>query len=134
MLQSLVKNNHQDEKLLARVQDVFGSVGLEAEGQEMIETAIREVVNLNNKGTQLAKSGRLDEAISLFEKAVRNMPDNCTINMNIANVLIMYLKANGKNDNYLYRVRQHLERVQRHDPGNENYRKLNDAYEKLMAS
>jgi tetratricopeptide (TPR) repeat protein len=134
MLQSLVKNNHQDEKLLAQVQDVFGSVGLEAEGQEMIETAIREVVNLNNKGTQLAKSGKLDEAISLFEKAVRNMPDNSTINMNIANVLMMHLKANGKNDNYLYRVRQHLERVQRHDPGNENFRKLNAAYEKLMAS
>jgi len=134
MLQSLVKNNHQDEKLLAQVQDVFGSVGLEAEGQEMIEAAIREVVNLNNKGTQLAKSGRLDEAISLFEKAVRNMPDNSTINMNIANVLMMHLKANGKNDNFLFRVRQHLERVQRHDPGNENYRKLNDAYEKLLAS
>jgi tetratricopeptide (TPR) repeat protein len=134
MLQSLVKNNHQDEKLLAQVQDVFCSVGLESEGQEMIETAIREVVNLNNKGTQLAKSGRLDEAISLFEKAVRNMPDNSTININIANVLMMHLKANGKNDNYLYRVRQHLERVQRHDPGNENYRKLNAAYEKLKAS
>ncbi len=134
MLQSLVKNNHQDAKLLDQVQDVFGSVGLEAEGQEMIKTAIREVVNLNNTGTQLAKSGKLDEAISLFEKAVRNMPDNSTINMNIANVLMMHMKANGKNDNYLYRVRQHLERVQRHDPGNENFRKLNTAYEKFLAS
>ena len=100
----------------------------------MIETAIREVVNLNNKGTQLAKLGRLDEAINLFEKAARNMPDNSTINMNIANVLMMYMKANGKNDNYLYRVRQHLERVRRLDPGNENYRKLNVTYEKFMAS
>ena len=134
MLQSLVKNNHQDEELLSQVQEVFGSVGLEAEGQEMIKTAIQEVVNLNNKGTQLAKSGRLDEAISLFDKAVSNMPDNSTINLNIANVLMMYMKAKGKSDKYLSRVREHLERVHRLDPSNENCRKLNAAYEKLRAS
>jgi tetratricopeptide (TPR) repeat protein len=134
MLQSLVKNNHQDEEMLARVREVFGSVGLEAEGQELIRTAIQEVVNLNNTGTHLAKSGKLDEAISIFEKAVRNMPDNSTINMNMANVLLMHMKANGKSDNYLRKVRQHLERVQRLDPHNENYRKINAAYEKLAAS
>lgn len=134
MLQSLVKNNHEDEELLAQVQEVFGSVGLEAEGREMITAAIQEVVNLNNTGTQLAKSGKLDEAIIFFDKAVRNMPDNSTINMNIANVLLMHMKANGKSDNFLCKVRQHLERVGRLDPGNENYRKLNAAYEKLAAS
>ena len=134
MLQTLVKNNHQDEELLSQVQDIFGSVGLESEGQEMIKAAIQEVVNLNNTGTQLAKSGKLDEAINLFDKAIRNIPDNSTINMNIANVLIMYMKAKGKSDNYLRRVREHLECVQRLDPGNENYRKLNAAYEKLLAT
>jgi len=134
MLQSLVKNNHQDEEVLAQVQEVFGSVGMEHEGQELIKAAIEEVVKLNNTGTQLAKSGKLEEAISFFEKAVRNMPDNSTINMNIANVLLMHMKTKGKSDNYLYKVREHLERVQRRDPNNENYRKLNAAYEKMAAS
>ena len=100
----------------------------------VFKAAIQEVVNLNNTGTQLAKSGKLDEAINLFDKAIRNIPDNSTINMNIANVLIMYMKAKGKSDNYLRRVREHLECVQRLDPGNENYRKLNAAYEKLLAT
>lgn len=134
MLQSLVRNNHQDQEVLAQVQEVFGSVGMEVEGQGVIKAAIEEVVKLNNAGTQLAKSGKLEEAISFFEKAVRNMPDNSTINMNIANVLLMHMKAKGKSDNYLYKVRQHLERVQRRDPNNENYRKLNAAYEKMAAS
>jgi tetratricopeptide (TPR) repeat protein len=134
MLQSLVKNNHQDEEMLSQVQEVFEAVGLEAEGQELIRTAIQEVVKLNNTGTQLAKSGKLDEAISFFEKAIRNMPDNSTINMNMANVLLMHMKANGKSDDYLIKLRQHLERVQRLDPGNENFRKLNAAYENLVAS
>jgi len=134
MLQSLVKNNHQDEELLSQVQEVFGSVGLETEGQEMIKTAIQEVVNLNNKGTQLAKSGRLDEAISLFDKAIGNIPDNSAINLNIANVLMLYMKAKGKSDKFLSRVREHLERVHKLDPTNENWRKLNAAYEKLRAS
>ena len=120
--------------MLAQVQGVFGAVGMESEGQEVIKAAIEEVVKLNNTGTQLAKSGKLEEAISFFEKAVRNMPDNSTINMNIANVLLMHMKANGRNDGYLYKVRQHLERVHRLDPNNENYRKLNAAYEKMAAS
>ena len=134
MIQTLVKNNHQDEELLSQVQEVFGSVGLEAEGQVLIRAAIEEVVNLNNTGTQLAKSGKLDEAINLFDQAIRNMPDNSTINLNVANVLIMYMKAKGKSENYLGRVRQHLEHAHRLDPNNENYRKLNDAYVKLLAS
>ena len=134
MLQSLVKNHHQDEKLLAQVQEVFAAVGLEDEGQELINKAIQEVVKLNNTGTQLAKSGKLEEAINFLDKAVRNMPDNSTINMNIANVMMMHMKANGKSDNYLLKVRQYLERVRRLDPGNENYRKLNAAYERFLAS
>lgn len=133
LLRDLVKNHHEDRELLAQVQEVFGAVGIAAEGQEMINAAIKEVVDLNNTGTQLARAGKLEEAISFFEKAIQNMPDNSTINMNIANVLLMHMKANGKNDNYLYKVRQHLERAQNADPANENYRKLNAAYEKLLA-
>ena len=134
MLQSLVKNNHQDEAVIDRVKDIFESVGLEQEGQELIRTAIQEVVSLNNTGTQLAKSGKLDEAINYFEKASRNMPDNSTINMNMVNVLLMYMKTYGKSDNNLRRVRQSLERIKRLDPNNENYRKLSVAFEQMVAS
>jgi tetratricopeptide (TPR) repeat protein/FixJ family two-component response regulator len=134
MLQSLVKNNHQDKSVIDHVKDIFVLVGLEEEGQELIRSAIQEVVSLNNTGTQLAKSGKLDEAINFFEKASRNMPDNSTINMNMVNVLLMYMKTNGKSDNYLRRVRQYLERIKRLDPNNENYRKLSVAFEQLVAS
>ena len=134
MLQSVVKNNHGDKELLAEIQEIFASAGLESDGRQMIMGTIKEVVTLNNTGTQLAKSGRLDEAITFFDKAIRNMPDNIIINMNIANVLLMYMKANGKRDDYLYKLRQHLERLARLDPGNANYRKLNASYEKLALS
>lgn len=62
------------------------------------------------------------------------MPDNSTINMNLVNVLLIYMKTNGKSDNYLRRVRQYFERIKRLDPTNENYRKLSMAFEQMVAS
>ena len=134
ILRNQVRNHHEDEELLSQVQEVFVTAGLDAEGREIIDAAIKEVVELNNTGTQLVRAGKLEEALGFFEKAVENFPDNCTINMNIANVLLMHMKANGKNDNYLYRARQYLERVHKLDPKNENYRKLITTYEKLTVS
>ena len=134
ILRDQVKNHHEDKELLSQVREVFDSAGLEAEGHELINAAIQEVVELNETGTQLVRAGKLEEAISFFEKAVETMPDNTIINLNIANVLLMHMKVNGKNDNYLYRARQYLERGHKLDPKNENYRKLNAIYEKLMVS
>lgn len=62
------------------------------------------------------------------------MPDNSTINMNLVDVLLIYMKTNGKSDNYLRRVRQYFERIKRLDPTNENYRKLSMAFEQMVAS
>ncbi len=134
ILRDLVKNHHEDKDVVAQVQDVFGAAGLADEGRELINAAIREVVELNNKGTQLAKEGRLEEAISLLEKAVETMPDNDTINLNIANVMMMHMKANGKSDTYMYKVRLYLEHVRNSDPGNDKLEKLNAMYEKLLAA
>jgi CheY-like chemotaxis protein len=134
ILRDLVKNHHDDKALVMQVQGVFGAVGLAEEGQALINATIKEVVELNNTGTQLARDGKYDEAIRFFEKAVESMPDNGTINMNIANVMLMQMKANGKNDTQLYKVRQYLERVRKADPNNDKYRKLNAMYEKVLAS
>lgn len=134
ILRGLVMNHHADNGLLKQVQDIFSSAGIPDEGQLVIKSAIKEVVDLNNRGTELAKAGKLDEAISLLEKAVGNMPDNSTINLNIANVLLMYIKANGKNDSLLYKARQYLDHAHRIDPDNENYMKTQDIYERIMSS
>jgi len=134
ILRGLVMNHHDDKGLVSQVQDVFGSAGLADEGQSIISSAIKEVMELNNKGTQLARAGKLDESITFLEKALESMPDNSTIITNVANVLLMYMKEKGKSDTCLYKVRQHLERLRNLDPGNENYRKLNTAYQAVAAS
>ncbi len=134
MLRGLVKNHHDDEELMAQVHDVFCASGLAEEGLALINAAIKEVVDLNDAGTRLAREGKLDEAITFFERAVGDMPDNGTINMNIASVLLMHMKANGKNAMQLYKIRRHLENARKSDSSNDQYRKLNAVLEKLQAS
>ena len=41
--------------------------------KSIISAAIKEVMDLNNKGTQLAREGKLDEAISFLEKEAEHV-------------------------------------------------------------
>jgi len=131
IIKDVVKNHHEDQALLVEAQSTFDAVGMESEGKTLISNTRDEIVKLNNKGVKLAEDGNLEEAISYFEKAVKEMPENKTINLNTAKVLLMYMSQHGKNDRYLYQVRQHLERVHKADSTNSSYQQLWGVYEKM---
>lgn len=134
MLRGLVKNHHDDEELVAQMHGVLYASGLAEEGLALINAAVKEVMDLNDTGMRLAREGKLDEAVRFFEQAVEDIPDNGTIRMNSANVLLMYMKVNGKNDMQIYKIRRQLEDARKSDSSNDQYRKLHAAFEKLQAS
>ncbi len=133
ILKRIVRNHHDDEEVLARVQELFDEMGLGDEGGEIVTSIKDEMVQLNNKGVRLAREGQLNEAIMLFEEAVQGMPDNRVINLNAAQVLIMHMEENGVNEKHKRQSWEYLERVAKIEPENEKYRALVKMYHKLSS-
>lgn len=133
LMQNVVRNHHEDERILKRAEEVFKDAELQQEGKQLIEATRQEIIEVNNKGVHLVKEGELSEAVDLFEKAANGLPENRTINLNAAQALLMYMQQNGKNDSFLRRSRQYLDRVSRINPASEKYQALLGVYEKMLA-
>ncbi|MBI5408167.1 MAG: response regulator [Nitrospirae bacterium] len=133
-VQNVIRNNHDDNKIVRMVRDVFRDANLEDEGENIIASTRAEILRLNNEGVGLAESGRLEEAIEYFEKALKGFPENKIINANAAQVLMMHMKKNGKDDQRLYKVSQYLDRIKKSDPSFDRYRQLLNMYEQITTS
>lgn len=127
-LQQAVANRHEDEELLQEARAVFREAGMEEEGERIIARVRDGVVRLNNDGVQLAEEGRLDEAIELFQRALRDLPANRTINMNTAKVLLLHMQRAGRDERQLEQVRECLQRLQQLDPAAGAVQRLSALY------
>lgn len=95
MLNHLVKNNIDDEPFINELRDMYKAVGHDDQVEDLIQCTKQELIDINNKGVSLFKQGKLTEAIALLDAASEKMPDNKTILMNIATILIQDMKRNG---------------------------------------
>ncbi|MGL1891031.1 MAG: tetratricopeptide repeat protein [Spirochaetaceae bacterium] len=78
---------------------------------------------LNNKGVELSKNGKLDEAISVFKNALDINPNDANINFNIA---LVYIKKDKFNEAIKY-----LDISVEKDPNDDNLRELGTCYIRL---
>ncbi len=131
LLRQAVTNNHADEAFLQQVSTALDDLGLDIDTGDFIAGIRREIVALNNEGVQLARAGRLDEAVGLFEEAVSRMPNNKVVNLNTARVLVMHMKRHGQDDTHLQRVRELLARVRQLDPDDQALRKVEGMLQEL---
>jgi CheY-like chemotaxis protein/predicted negative regulator of RcsB-dependent stress response len=132
-LKRLVRNHHDDEAVLGAVRDLFAEFGMESEGGRMVSDLREELVRLNNRGVQLARAGDLESAIDLFRDAATGMPDNKVVNLNAAQVALLYMQAKGMQEPLRREVRSYLSRVERTDPENPRFRALYGQYRSLLA-
>lgn len=132
LMREVVKNNHEDEEILERVQDVFKDAQLMEEGKKVIELTRNEIIQLNNSGVRLVRENRLEEAIEYFDKAVASMPGNKVISANAAQALIMYMQKTGKKGELLLKTKKYLEQVKKIDPSYKNYQGIYSLYQKLI--
>ncbi len=133
-MQNIVRNNHDNDRILKMAHDVFKDVNLLEEGERFITATRNEIVDLNNEGVRLFREGRLEAAIEYFEKAAGGLPESKIINANAAQALMMFMQKNGPNDRYLSRASQYLDRVNKIDPTYRTYQKLLNMYEEMKAS
>lgn len=134
LIRNIVKNNHEDKKILDSVQDMFNDLNMQKAGENIIISAKKEIFSINNKGVTLVKQGRFKEAIDYFKKAAEGLPDSKTINANTAQACIMYMDKKGKDDQLLHLTGQYLEKIRNIDPTYEKYQNLLRAYKRLSLS
>ena len=124
LMKHVVRNNHEDDRILDKARKIFADQGMGDEGDEIISGTQKEVIGLNNDGVDLAKQGNIKESIKLFIKAARAMPENLIINLNTAQSIIMLIQKEGVNQRYLEQAKVYLDRVRNMDSSNERFQKL----------
>ncbi len=121
LIQNVIKNNHEDDALLRKVQTIFNDNNLSEEGHQFIDSIRKEIIQINNQGVRLVKEGRLSEAIECFEKAAQSMPGNKIIVANAAEALFRQIQNTVKDKTLLQRAKNYLDRLQKIDP---EYKKI----------
>ncbi|MBF0519489.1 MAG: response regulator [Nitrospirae bacterium] len=131
IMQDVIRNNHDNEKVLKKAQEVFTSADMQTEGERMIAATKREIIKVNNDGVMLVKNGKLAEAIDFFSKAASGLPENKIINANAAQAMLMYMQKFGKTDKHVNQVQRYLDQIRKVDPTYKKYQELVAVYKKL---
>lgn len=121
LLQTVVKNNHENAEIISQIEGVFQSEQLGEEGENLIQESKQEVVNINNQGVILAREGKLEEAVELLRKAVQSLPNSEVMLMNLCGMLIGLIKKTGKGDRLASEAKNLLDRVRELNPTNKKY-------------
>lgn len=116
LAQTLVKNNHEDEQLIAQVKEAFSHAGMSDRAQALIDASRREALETNNRGVSLAKEGKLDEAVQWLRNAKSILPNNKRVLLNFAHAAILAMRKTGKSDGMMREARECLERAIKLDP------------------
>jgi tetratricopeptide (TPR) repeat protein len=130
LLQNTAFNNHTNDELLNEIKQTMRGMGLKQESLSSIDKICREVAELNNRGVELAKSGKLQEAIELLEETAERMPGNRVVNLNTALVLLLEVEQRTLTRSDDKKIEQYLQRVSSLEPEN---RTLNKLQRKLQA-
>ena len=118
LLRNVVKNNHENTEISGQVEALFESEQLGEEGRSLVRESRQEVVDINNQGVMLAKSGEFQEGAKLLRQALENLPTNEVILMNLCGLLIGLMSKEGKNDALATEARELLDRVRELNPDN----------------
>lgn len=120
LLQTVVKNNHENTEIIGQVKAVFQSEQLGEEGEGLIEESKQEVININNQGVMLARESKFEEAVELLRKAVQSLPNSEVMLMNLCGMLIGLMKKTGKDDSLVHEAKNLLDRARELNPTNNN--------------
>ena len=121
MLRDLIKNNHENSAISSQIEEVFKSENLLDEGQAIINEARQEVININNRGVLLAKSGEFQEGVKLLRTALKDMPHSEVVIMNLCGLLFGLMRKEGKSEALMQEVTELLERARHINPGSKKY-------------
>lgn len=131
LLQSVVKNNHDNVALVAKVQQAFDEAGLHDEGTRLVEVSRREATEQMNEGVLLARDGKFPEAVAAMRRAKAAMPANVRVLLNTAHVMLLSLQRKGMDVQLFREAQQTLLQANTLSPGEKRFSQLMNQLEGL---
>ncbi|MGR9053125.1 MAG: response regulator [Gammaproteobacteria bacterium] len=101
----LLRNNIDDERFITEIRNMLMQVDQAGQSESLIRHIKQELVGINNKGIDLYKRGQLSDAANVFEEAIKTMPENKTLLINLAKTLLHDMKKSGFETQKYHRVR-----------------------------
>lgn len=131
LMQSMIRENIENEDIMNKAQKLYATVGKNDEGSALIADIKSQVDHINREGVRLATEGKLEEAINLFEKALKGLPNNMAISLNVAQALLLHLQKNGKQEIMLAKASNYLNKVKEINPANTRFQQLFTMYKQV---
>ncbi|MEQ1531697.1 MAG: response regulator, partial [Methylococcales bacterium] len=111
IIHDLVKSNIDNKAFMEDIKQLCKSFNSDNYLESLIRDTKQELVDINNKGVQLFKEGKIKEALKTFENAMEIMPDNKTILLNVAKILVHDLKASGYSQKKLQKAQSFINKA-----------------------
>lgn len=118
-------------RILPTVVSFSKSLPVGAEVQQKVESAQQDS-SLNKEGLILMREGKYWEAITVFENAVSQSPENKTLLMNTAQAMLVFMQKNGSDEGFLVRTKRYLDKLAPDYAGDKRYRQLVKLYKHLQ--
>lgn len=135
LVKEVIKSNHDDSAIKDSAVRMMEAVGVAEEGaKELVAKAADEVVALNNQGVLLARDGKLEEAAALLIDAVKHLPDNVTILLNAASVMILAMRRSGVKPETLTLVDRYVARAASLSPLHKNLAQVRELRRQLESA
>lgn len=95
LLKDVVQNNPDSTAVHGRVASVIKQYGTEEQSQQLIESSVKEIIQLNNSAVEKARAGEFAVASPMLTAAAARLPDNLQIVANAAFCLLLDVFMNG---------------------------------------
>jgi tetratricopeptide (TPR) repeat protein len=134
IIQHVAENNHEDDAVLAQAQAVFAAAGLDDEGTVFLEATRKRMIKLNNDAVELARAGKLDQAIAMLTEAADRLTNNAQIALNAALALLMQVHRDGAgvgDGQNLARAHDYISQARQANPEHPKLPELTAFYQKV---
>lgn len=131
IIQALAEDHHENDSILAAAHAVFHAAGLGDEGKQFLETTRKNMIRLNNEAVGLARSGELEQAITMLQAAADRLTNNAQVAINAALAMLMDIQRNGMKRERLDKAHAYLLQAHRANPAHARLPEVVKFYQKL---
>jgi len=111
IIYSLIFNHSDDKAFMLSIEKMQAELGQKNNSRQLIKTAKKELVQINNKGVELFQQNKITQALAIFNQAIERMPDNKNIILNMATILLHNLKSSGITKDKLLLTNYYIKRA-----------------------
>ncbi|MCK4842610.1 MAG: response regulator [Methylococcales bacterium] len=112
IISELIHSHIDDDNFIDDIRQMHSDIGQNNHSEVLIQQTKQELIHINNQGVGLYKKGEFKQALSFFEKAIEEMPNNKTIILNMAKIRLHELKENGITQETLLQTHHYIKRAE----------------------